>query len=55
MCILINPELRQRLREEADFSVTPYAARRVGTKAYINTGLWKEAEIYIRKSCWRYK
>ena len=55
MCILIKPELRQRLREEADFSVTPYAARSAGTKAHMNTGLREEAEIYIRKSYWRYK
>ncbi len=39
MCIFLLPELRQRLREEADFSVTPYAARRAGTKAYMNTGI----------------
>ena len=46
MCIFLLPELRQRLRQEADFSVTPYAARRAGTKAHKNTGLRKEADLY---------
>ena len=55
MCIFLLPELRQCLRQEADFSVTPYAARRAGTKAHMNTGLQEEAEIYIKKSNWRYK
>ena len=52
MCIFLLHELRQRLRQEADFSVTPYAARRAGTKAHMYTGLREEAEIYIRKSYW---
>ena len=43
------PELRHRLREEAGFSVTPYAARRAGTKAYMNTGLLRRP-IYIKKN-----
>ena len=55
MCIFLLPELRQRLRQEADFSVTPYAARRAGTKAHVNTGLREEAEIYIRKNLQRRK
>ena len=39
MCILLYHELRQRLRQEADFSVAPYAAKRAGTKAHMNTGI----------------
>ena len=46
MCIFLLPELRQRLRQEADFSVTPYAARRAGTKAHMNTGLREEADLH---------
>ena len=44
------PELRQRLREEADFSVTPYAARRAGTKAHMNTGLREEAGFTLGRT-----